>query len=114
MRAMETIGQRIKRLRKAKGLKPAAFARLVNVSQTTVGRWEAGQAVPSTASVHRICEVLGVSMEQLTQGEAARPRWPFDKVDEKAIAELDQRHLDMLQGAILAIAVQLGVDVSKR
>ncbi|MCA3183181.1 MULTISPECIES: helix-turn-helix transcriptional regulator [Cupriavidus] len=55
------LGDRIKRLRKAKGLTTIEMARRVGVSRTTLTSVEAGDPTPSIGTYLRVMSVLGVA-----------------------------------------------------
>jgi transcriptional regulator with XRE-family HTH domain len=66
---MQTMGDRIKLLREAKGLSQLDVGKVVGVSKQAVSQWESGQ----TANVKlqtflRLCEVLGAKPEYLIFG----------------------------------------------
>ena len=61
----EMIGKRISYARKSMGLTQAALSEKIGVSEKYLSRLECGKQVPSIVVVARICEVLGVSVDQL-------------------------------------------------
>ena len=65
----ETIGERIQRLRKAKGIKQGEFAIACSVSINMVSKWENNKARPSRQSIAQIAEVLSISPAFLSYGD---------------------------------------------
>lgn len=63
------IGDFIISLRKEKKLTQAKLAEKIFVSEKTVSKWENGNGVPDTGSLTKLCEVLGVSINELLSGE---------------------------------------------
>ena len=63
------IGDFITSLRKEKKLTQAKLAEKIFVSEKTVSKWENGNGVPDTGSLTKLCEVLGVSINELLSGE---------------------------------------------
>ena len=61
----ETLGQRIRRLRKAQDVTMEAFARQVGVSYVSVSEWERGQATPNLESLYKIADALGITVGEL-------------------------------------------------
>jgi transcriptional regulator with XRE-family HTH domain len=56
----------LRELRRRKLLSQQELARAVGVKKyQTVQRWEAGTRYPRTAQLRRLCEVLGVTPEEL-------------------------------------------------
>lgn len=70
----ETLGVRLRRLRKARGISLIGLARMVNVSKPTVWKWEKDDVRPRPKSVEALASALGVSERELLFGEkSARP-----------------------------------------
>ena len=63
------IGNFIMQERKAKKLTQAKLAEKVFVSEKTVSKWENGKGLPDTNSLPKLCEILGVSLNELLSGE---------------------------------------------
>lgn len=53
------FGPRLKRLRRAHGIKQAALADMAGVDQTTVSRWEAGRILPSARMQRDVLRMVG-------------------------------------------------------
>ncbi len=60
-----TIGERIRDIRKEKGLTQQALGQLLGVTQSTVGQYETNQNPPKISTLQAIATALGVSLEQL-------------------------------------------------
>jgi transcriptional regulator with XRE-family HTH domain len=70
-------GERLKRLRKAKGIATVEMAKRVGVSRTTLSAVEAGDPGPSIGTYLRVMSVLGVSGElALLAGDAMQAAPP--------------------------------------
>lgn len=65
----ETVGDRIKRKRKARRLTQTQLAVELDVEPMTVSRWERGMHEPSFATLTRISTALGCSERYLLTGE---------------------------------------------
>ena len=72
------FSQRLKELRKLRGLSQAALSQLLGVSQQAVGKWETGRSTPDPQTVAAIAAELGVSADYLlgVDGEAPARRGP--------------------------------------
>ena len=66
--AQETIGQRIRRLRKARGWTQYELAAEAEVTRYSLLRWEAGTKPQSFESFVRVADALGVSLDELYRG----------------------------------------------
>ncbi len=70
-----TLGDRIKRRRRAAGLTQDRLAELVGVSRQAVAKWEGGLSLPSAENLFKLAKALGCSVDLLEQlpAEAAPP-----------------------------------------
>ena len=50
----ENIGVKMKQMRRQRGMSQAELGRLIDVSPTTVGNWEAGKCLPNMLKAARI------------------------------------------------------------
>lgn len=67
---METLGQRIKRLRNAKGISQKALAEVCGwESQSRIGNYESDTRTPSLADLLLLAPALGVTIADLAGGE---------------------------------------------
>ncbi|WP_017892516.1 LexA family transcriptional regulator [Serratia sp. S4] len=66
---METLGQRLKRLRKAKKLTQAQVAKALKVSDVTIGYWERDLNEPGGKSLTGLARYFGVAEEYLLYGK---------------------------------------------
>ncbi|KKT35248.1 MAG: hypothetical protein UW24_C0012G0053 [Parcubacteria group bacterium GW2011_GWA2_44_12] len=66
MREVSTkLGKNLKRIRTAKKLSQGAIARKLNVHRAYVSGIEHGKRNPTLATIDRLAEALGVSVDQL-------------------------------------------------
>lgn len=65
----QKIGKFIHDLRKGKELTQKQLADLVGVSDKTISKWETGRGIPDTAIMNELCQVLGISINELLSGE---------------------------------------------
>ena len=63
------IGNFIMTERKAKKLTQAKLAEKIFVSEKTISKWEKGKSLPDTNTLPKLCEILGVSLNELLSGE---------------------------------------------
>ena len=71
---LPTVGERIATVRRSRGLNRNQLAREVGTTWAVVNRWEKDRTRPSIASLHRLADVLKVSMDELIgSGSAPRP-----------------------------------------
>ena len=63
------INEKLKFLRKKRGLTQAELAKLTNVSQQTIWVYEAGKQKPTTNTLIQLAKVLGVKADDLLNDE---------------------------------------------
>lgn len=63
-----TFGERICRLRTARGLSQEELAAELQVSRQSVSKWETGGSVPELDKLLRLSEVFGVTLDELVKG----------------------------------------------
>jgi len=63
------IGNFITNERKAKKLTQAKLAEKLFVSEKTISKWENGKGLPDTNLLPKLCEILGVGLNELLNGE---------------------------------------------
>lgn len=83
----QTIGERIAWARERAGLNKNRFARELGTSWQHVDHWEKGRTEPSLASMRRIAELLGVSVDFLL-GVRDEPGAGEPRALERFLAEL--------------------------
>ena len=62
------FGNRLYHLRKKAGLSQSQLGEKIGLSNKAVSKWENGKAKPGLDVVHRLADVLGVSVDDLLQG----------------------------------------------
>ena len=85
---METIGKRLKSLRKEVGLSQQKLADALGVTQTTVGMWEVDKSTMTDRSARQICATFGVSYDWLTTGTGEM----FEQSDEQLVNDTMQAY----------------------
>jgi len=63
---MSTVGERIRTLREGMNLPQKKIAKLLNVSQPSINRYEHGQAFPTIELLVKYADYFDVSMDYLT------------------------------------------------
>ena len=64
------LGDRIKSLRKEKGLSQAELGQMVGLSYAQIGRYETKGMQPSAEVLNKLADILGVSSDFLLNGSA--------------------------------------------
>jgi transcriptional regulator with XRE-family HTH domain len=95
------VGGRLKQARLDKGLAIKELAKIIKVSEVTLGRWEKdqGEIENYPAKIKNICKILEVS-----------PEYIFDELDSDSFAALLKRSRFEMGLSRREIALILGVD----
>lgn len=66
-----TLGEKIQKLRKQRGLSQEALAEKVTVTRQTISKWELGVSMPDIAKLGELSELLNVSIDEILGNERA-------------------------------------------
>lgn len=84
---LETVGQRIRRLRKDRGWTQEQFAVRVNASAQKVSNWERDYTPPGAEDIAKIAEVCGTKSDFILTGHTETPS--ASNKNEKPLSELE-------------------------
>lgn len=101
---MSAINDRIRELRKGKGLTMEQFGDVIGLTKATVSRLESGAVSATEQTVKSICREFGVSETWLRTGEGQMLDDAADSVLDRLAAEY---HLDDRKRAILTAFLKL-------
>lgn len=79
------IGKFIKFLRREKGLTQTELADKLMLSDKTVSKWETGNGLPDVSIMIPLCEILGVTVNELLSGERLDEENYKNKAEENII-----------------------------
>lgn len=82
------IGKFIAECRKEKELTQLQLAEKLNITNRAVSKWETGKSMPDVSIMLELCNVLGVSVNELLSGE---------RIDEEMYKEKAEENLLSLQ-----------------
>lgn len=124
-----TIGERIKKLRKAKSLTQQSFADKLDLKRQTIAAYEVGTVTPSDRTVRDICNKFHVSETWLRKGEGDMDQpTPSNTLDAlaqeyqldsfgRAVVEkmvnLDEKQWEVLQRAVVDIVSSLAEETEE-
>ena len=78
----EKIGKFISTCRKNKGLTQEELAELLGVSKNAVSKWERGICLMDMSLLKPLCNILGVTLNELLSGELLKKEEYFEKSEE--------------------------------
>ena len=116
----ETIGNRIAKYRKGKGLTQEALANQMGVSAQAVSKWETDASCPDITALPQLCKILGITTDELLTGNCSEVKM-VPPAERKPMEELvlrvkvlsadgDKVRLN-LPMRLVKIAMEIGVDV---
>ena len=79
------IGSFIESERKAKKLTQAKLAEKLFVSEKTISKWENGNGIPDTTTLPKLCEIFGITLNELLNGERISMENYTNKAEEKLL-----------------------------
>lgn len=108
---METIGERIKRIREGVPLSQKRLGEEAKVEQGYISRWEANKLWPSSESLKRVAEVLSVNHIYLQHGEGdPSPNAPMMQIINDALSEARQKIGSAVGVAADRVAVEFNIE----
>lgn len=96
------IGQFIAEVRKKKGLTQGQVADILLVSDKTVSKWECGNGLPNVSLMLPLCDILGISLNELLSGEYVSEEGYRKKAEENIIKIIEEREKSQ-QRSVLTI-----------
>ena len=116
----ETIGNRISKYRKAKGLTQEGLAAQMGVSSQAVSKWETDASCPDISALPQLCKILGITADELLTGKTEEVKL-VPPSERKSLEELTLRVKVLsadgdkirvnLPITLVKIALEIGVDV---
>lgn len=91
--------------RKELGMTQKELADKLNITDKAVSKWERGIACPDTASIPKLAQILGISLEELMQAEPAEA--PGHRGAEY-LTDLILKAVPLAMGIAVAVTALLG------
>lgn len=76
------VGAFITQCRKEKKLTQAQLAEKLNITDRAVSKWETGKSMPDSSIMLELCEILGITVNELLMGEREKRESYEEKGDE--------------------------------
>lgn len=112
---MMSFGEKLQKLRKARGWTQEELAQQAGVSRQSLSKWESDAALPDTARVIILCDLFGVTADYLLRDQPQEPIPPETILSEPEPAPADphtpeaQRHRPQPTLVIGCIMTVLGM-----
>lgn len=105
------IGKFIKELRQEKNLTQRELAEKLLIADKTVSKWETGKGLPEVSLMMPLCEILGVSVNELLSAEKLGENNYQEKAEENImnlISERQRAKKNIILAVITAIITIIG------
>ena len=97
------IGEFIAKCRKEKKLTQAQLAERLNITDRAVSKWETGKSMPDSSIMLELCEILGITVNDLLSGEKIDMESYEKKADENLIALKRKDENNMTKNVIISL-----------
>lgn len=109
------IGTFIAQCRKEKKLTQAQLAQKLNITDRAVSKWETGKGMPDSSLLLELCDILGITVNELLSGTRVEQEVYEKKADENLIAlkrtEEASRARNVLISLLYSAALLVGIMV---
>lgn len=119
----ETIGSRIAKSRKQKGMTQEDLAQQMGVSAQAVSKWENDISCPDIAALPKLCTILGITADELLSGKKDEVRL-LPENQRKSLDELTLRvRVNSHEGdrirvnlpmSLVKVCMEVGVDITPK
>lgn len=99
----EEIGKFIAKCRKGKNLTQAQLAEKLNITDRAVSKWENGKSMPDSSIMLELCELLGITVNELLSGEKITMENSEKKADENLIALKKKDENNIRKNVVISI-----------
>ena len=107
------IGKFIASCRKEKGLTQAQLAEKLGITDRAISKWETGKGMPDSSIMLQLCNILGVTVNELLSGERIEMNNYEEKVSKNLIELKRKDENNMSKNAIIStiytIAMVIGI-----
>lgn len=87
----QKIGKFIAQRRKQAGLTQAQLADKLNITDRAVSKWETGKALPDTSIMLELCQILGITVNDLLTGEIVTMEQYNKKLEDNLLKMIEQK-----------------------
>ena len=100
------IGKFIAERRKQNGLTQMQLAEKLNITDRAISKWENGKSLPDSSIMLELCEVLGITVNDLLSGEVVTMN-DYNKNSEKILLEM-VKEKEKADERLLTIEIVIG------
>lgn len=96
------IGKFIAEQRKSRGMTQAMLAEKLGITDRAVSKWERGKGMPDVSLMLELCEILGITVNELLSGEKIEME-DYKKKTEELLVEMTKSEEDKNKGLLTAM-----------
>lgn len=101
------IGKFIAEKRKGKNLTQAQLAERLNITDRAVSKWETGRSLPDSSVMVELCELIGITVNELLTGEDLEMKNYNEKAELNLIEMKKQK--EEADKRLLAVEIVIGI-----
>ena len=101
------IGKFIAECRKKQGLTQMQLAEKLNLTDSAISKWETGRAMPDSSIMLELCEILGISVNDLLCGEVVTMDQYNKELENNLLEAIKQK--EAADKRLLAMEIVTGV-----
>lgn len=102
------IGKFIAGCRKEKGLTQVQLAEKLNITNRAVSKWETGKSMPDSSIMLELCEILGITVNELLSGERIEMNSNYEeKVSENLIEFKRKDENNLKKNTVISIVYSI-------
>lgn len=102
-------GKFIAECRKEKKITQAQLAEMLNITDRAISKWETGKSMPDSSIMLELCQILGITVNELLSGERVNVDSMEKKVDENLIALKRKDENNIAKNVIFFIVFSLAL-----
>lgn len=91
------IGKFISQCRKERGFLQKDIAARLGVSEKTVSKWECGKGLPEVVFMEPLCQILGITVDELLAGESIPILEMMRSIDRSRLELMKQLEFEQLR-----------------
>lgn len=102
-----TLGERLCKLRKEKGLSQEEAADKINVTRQTISKWELDQSLPDFDKIVPICKLYGITSDELLNGTTEKDNEYEDSINSKLALEVRSKRAKIISVSLILFVLSL-------